>query len=554
MRPTFDQIPEALRKLPRWVTWRYGPRRKNGRQSKIPLNPVTGKPASVANPADWTDCETALAACAKGTHEGVGFVFAPGDGFVGIDLDKCRNPDTGELTPGAARTLEELGTYAEVSPSGTGVKAFALGTIDPSGPKRRGNVEVYGEGRFFTVTGDRVPGTPFDVRRADAQISRLQASLSTGGGSGAVEGGDGFTGADAELVSRALKAKNGPKLAAYMAGEYEEQQTPSEALLGLAQLLAFWTGNDPDRLERIIRGTNLWHRSESERPKWYSRRGDSTWGMKYIVLKAIETCGSFYSGSPPDPESQDTDTHLCKHGARFDLLERMLDRVRAEPIPVQLALEVTSRKHKPQELQRQLAALCLRLSQHTGGEFYLSGECVGKLLGVSQTVVSSWLLKFAKLGLIKRTKWGNGIGGVANCYRWIGPECDQAALVPPTPEPPALVPEVPPKAGNPSVSTTNPEQPRTGSGLSCTNTRGREMEPAPVYYRILLTSERKLAVVPMQWFDEDDYKEHSFLKDDKGEAMRWESKDAARKYLNDHFRVEYIYPDDLTANHPEFRK
>lgn len=428
----------------------------------MPCNARTGKPASVTNPADWCDLETALAACAKGTHEGVGFVFAPGDGFVGIDLDKCRDKDTGELTACARRTLAELGTYAEVSPSGTGVKAFALGTV--AGGKRRGNVEVYGEGRFFTVTGDHVPGTPADVQPAGAALERLQAALASGSASAPVEGGTGFTGADAALVARALKAKNGPKLAAYMAGEQCGKPSRSEALRGMACILAFWTGADPERLDRIIRGTNLWHQSESERPKWYSRRGDSTWGRKYIVEGAIAATASYYSGSaPPDPEDKANTPHLYKHGRRFDLVERLLERVRSEPIPAAIALAVTSRKHAGLVRQQHLATLCLRLAQHNEGEFYLSTVDAGKMLGVDQSTVSKWLRKFATLGLIKRTKLGNGIGGVANCYRWIGPRDEQAAAVPPTPEPAATLPQVAPNAGNPSVPTNHPESVPGGS-------------------------------------------------------------------------------------------
>jgi len=57
---------------------------------------------------------------------------------VGIDLDKCRNPETGELEPEAQEIVRRMDSYTEVSPSGTGVHIYVIGT-KPEGRCRRGH-------------------------------------------------------------------------------------------------------------------------------------------------------------------------------------------------------------------------------------------------------------------------------------------------------------------------------------------------------------------------------------------------------------------------------
>jgi hypothetical protein len=62
-------------------------------------------------------------AVAKRRVDGIGFVFN-GDGIAGVDLDGCRNPETGAIAPWAQRIIDDFASYTEVSPSGTGVKIY----------------------------------------------------------------------------------------------------------------------------------------------------------------------------------------------------------------------------------------------------------------------------------------------------------------------------------------------------------------------------------------------------------------------------------------------
>ncbi len=113
------------------------------------LDRALGK-ASSTDLMTWRTFEEAVRALETGEYDGVGFVFSSGDPFVGIDLDKCRDPETGELEDWAAKIVKDLGGYAEASFSGTGIHIFVKGKT-PN--RRRGRIEVYSSERFFTVTG-----------------------------------------------------------------------------------------------------------------------------------------------------------------------------------------------------------------------------------------------------------------------------------------------------------------------------------------------------------------------------------------------------------------
>ena len=63
------------------------------------------------------------------------------------------------LEPWAAEIVTKLNTCTEVSPSGEGLKLFARGKLPGSG-KKRAQIEMYDQGRYFTVTGKHWPETP----------------------------------------------------------------------------------------------------------------------------------------------------------------------------------------------------------------------------------------------------------------------------------------------------------------------------------------------------------------------------------------------------------
>src|SRR5215203_5439702 len=135
-----ENIPEELRQRPQWVV----------HKEKVPYIAGGVGRASSTDSLTWRTFEEAVQALRTGRYDGIGFVFSSGDPFAGIDLDKCRDPETGELEEWAEKIVEDFGGYTEVSQSGTGVHIIIKGKA-PN--KKRGKVEAYSSERFFAMTG-----------------------------------------------------------------------------------------------------------------------------------------------------------------------------------------------------------------------------------------------------------------------------------------------------------------------------------------------------------------------------------------------------------------
>ena len=151
-----DKIPPELKAFPQWVCYR---------SNKIPVNPKTGDNAKADDPGTWSEFDHAVRyweAHRSNGIAGIGFEFSPGDPYTGVDLDKCRKPETGEIEPWALEIVRHLNSYTEVSPSGTGLHIWIKGKLPP-GARRKGKVEMYDTARYFTVTGHHLEGTPINI-------------------------------------------------------------------------------------------------------------------------------------------------------------------------------------------------------------------------------------------------------------------------------------------------------------------------------------------------------------------------------------------------------
>ncbi|MBA3474388.1 MAG: hypothetical protein H0T57_14380 [Rubrobacter sp.] len=145
-----EGIPEELKKRPQWVCWRYALNNK-GKWTKRPYNPRTGRMASHCELMTWSGFEIVLEAYKADEYDGVGFVFCSGDPYTGVDLDGCRNPETGEVEAWAAEIVRDLDSYTELSPSGKGLHIITKGKV----PKvlKLPYIEMYSIERFFTMSG-----------------------------------------------------------------------------------------------------------------------------------------------------------------------------------------------------------------------------------------------------------------------------------------------------------------------------------------------------------------------------------------------------------------
>jgi primase-polymerase (primpol)-like protein len=254
-----DHLPADLLALPQFLCWRYEER--DGKATKVPVNPRTGRLALTTAPSTWATVEEAWP-YARRHGLGLGFVFAATDPFVGIDLDKCIAD--GRLLPWAWAILAALDSYTEVSPSATGTHTFVRATLPPGG-KRAGAVELYDRARFFTLTGARLDYLPPTVEERQAPLAALHARLfppappapPAASGPVPLRSWD-----DAEVVQRAMAATNGHKFAQLWLNSGHRYTSESEADAALVSLLAFWTGPDADRIDALFR------QSGRMRPKW----------------------------------------------------------------------------------------------------------------------------------------------------------------------------------------------------------------------------------------------------------------------------------------------
>lgn len=290
--PDLKKIPPELKALPQWVCWR---------PNKIPVNPKTGRNAKADDPTTWGSFDHAVKYWQAHKNKGIagiGFEFCANDPFTGVDLDKCRNAETGEIELWAREIITWLNSYTEVSPSGGGVHILIKGNLPP-GPRRKGQVEMYSEGRYFTMTGLHLEETPATIEDRQAKLEALHKEVfakpqaqhqNTGKGSD-------LELSDHELIDKAHQARNGAKFEKLWRGEWRGgYPSQSEATAALLSALVFFCGPDPVRVDRLFRQSGLM------RDKWDRKQSGRTWGALEIE-KAINRATEFYrSGQrPPDP-------------------------------------------------------------------------------------------------------------------------------------------------------------------------------------------------------------------------------------------------------------
>lgn len=283
-------FPTELRALPQWVLWRYEVRK--GKRTKIPYQ-TDGRPASSTNPGTWTEYAAAYDAwyaglATKRAYDGIGFVFSADDPYCGVDLDHFLDRG-GAVQDRAIDIIDALGSYTEYSPSGTGAHVIVRTQLPAGFTRQPGTVECYEHGRYFTVTGDQVGGTPDDVVAwdgdglvkvlfPDGQPRRVQLQPVRRESSAPVLLDD-----DA-LLDKAMRAKHGDRFGDLWQGGISAYSSHSEADMALACRLAFWTNGDAERMDALFRRSGLM------RDKWNERAGYRA----RTIARAIALVGAGY--------------------------------------------------------------------------------------------------------------------------------------------------------------------------------------------------------------------------------------------------------------------
>ncbi|MCK5127606.1 MAG: hypothetical protein KAR42_15220 [candidate division Zixibacteria bacterium] len=294
-----ETIPSALGSLATWNQFILH------NDSKVPVNPSTLEKIDPHLPTSWMNADTALF-LGKQLNLGVGFVFTENDPFFFFDIDNCYN---GNGWSDLANNIcaQFSGCAMEVSRSGTGL--HILGTGNPEHVRCKNiplNLEFYTSKRYVALTGTGITG---DISYQPVGLQDLVNAYFTGDVAQDADWTDGpveeWNGPedDDKLIKKALKSKSGGSMFGGRAsfkelwtaegdklGEVYPDQgglrafDSSSADAALTQHLAFWTGKDCERIDRLFRQSKLM------REKWDTREDYRT----RTILHAVGHCKKVY--------------------------------------------------------------------------------------------------------------------------------------------------------------------------------------------------------------------------------------------------------------------
>lgn len=307
-----DVFPSELAERRQWICWRLEPSSKGDRQNKTPYSPHSNRRASSIDPATWGTLTEARTARDRYGYTGLGFVFTNDDDFVGVDIDHCRDKETGALNEAATAIIAKAATYTEVSPSGEGVHLFFHGKIPEGGNKNSTTgVEMYAFGRYFTMTGNRLSGAPLEVQQDDGVLSWIHATYVKAPKKDKPapqkkvskerkpkkQRTSPASLTDEAVLERALATDKEELFAKLWSGQWQERyDSQSEADMALCCKLAFWTGKNRDQMGRLFRQSKL------IREKWDERHhaNGATYGEETIG-KAVDLVEDSCSPAPSAP-------------------------------------------------------------------------------------------------------------------------------------------------------------------------------------------------------------------------------------------------------------
>lgn len=304
-----NSIPAELRERPQWIVWKYV-LKPDGKWTKVLFRVDQPNVEAKSNdPSTWSTFAAAVECFRQHRQEyrlaGIGYVFSADDPFIGIDLDHCLDED-GAVMEWARTYLDRLPTYAEVSPSGRGVKLVARGVHPGKGHKRTGlgpngaAVEMYDRGRYFAITGSLLDGSPGTIEDLAGPVAALHAELfppKAKATTRAKADTEGISPDDETLLAKARSAKNGAKFCALFdrgdtSGHDGDQSRADFALCGM---LAFYWGPDAAAVDRMFRRSGLM------RDKWNASAGAQTYG-ELTVSNVLEGKTEFFTPPIPTPK------------------------------------------------------------------------------------------------------------------------------------------------------------------------------------------------------------------------------------------------------------
>ena len=337
----YEDIPDELKREKHWCLYKIIQR--DGKNTKLPLMP-NGKPAKSNDKTTWFSYEACIAALNRNIGDGLGFML--GDGYIGIDIDKVSD-DIMEYSMDyhansmTADFLREISTYAEISPSKTGLHFIGKGEV-PGERKRYKNLEIYDKDRFFTVTGNVIKDRDRNkVINIDSElkplyekympkINKISAENKTSPTLTFYKGEQDIL---EKLFDRGYFSYTGEDLRRVYYGNYESYfNSRSEADFFMLQRLLYYTAD-------VEQSISFMENSGLKREKWYKRRGNTDY-IHYIADKAIGSINQFYDWGKEKPlkdkaEEKRHENKRKKEGDtvpryEFDEVKQILDFAKEE--------------------------------------------------------------------------------------------------------------------------------------------------------------------------------------------------------------------------------
>lgn len=327
-------IPQELKDNPQWICW-VRRDKGNGRMDKLPIKPGNSDMASVDKPGTWGNFETAWMAYEAGQAHGVAFVVSDDDPYCCLDLDDCRDDETGEVEPWVFDIVNRLASYTEISPSGRGIHIFVkaqkpgercklVKAKHPDNKAKEGKVEIYDSKRFLTVTGNVFNGSPLGIEERQQEIEEIYNQLfgddleEKAITPQTVSTTSASTVSDESIIQMASSALNGGKFRRLMDGDTTGYASCSEADLALTGILAFWT-RDPEQIFRIVRQSRL-----------YDEKWDRDDYRNRTIQKALQTAVSAKSTSGQDTEKDNSNMEKeanVNETTTLDSIKDMIDQI-----------------------------------------------------------------------------------------------------------------------------------------------------------------------------------------------------------------------------------
>lgn len=280
-----NDIPAILRGYKYWCLWKR--EQREGKATKIPYNPKTGGRAQSNNPETFTNFNTALKTFILGGYSGLGIgVF---DNIAAIDLDRC--VVDGKPNAQASDIISTMNSYAEFSPSGTGVRiifkasGFQYDKARYYINNQAAGIEIYIAGctqKFVTVTGNAINSAPISERAAEvtAVLERYMQRKQSQAPAQASPA------PPSDVLEKAFNAKNGAAFKALWQGDITGYTSQSEADMALCNHLAFWCSGDIDEMDALFRQSGLM------REKWNRTQSGSTYG-RITLENAAKSCKEY---------------------------------------------------------------------------------------------------------------------------------------------------------------------------------------------------------------------------------------------------------------------